>query len=150
MSGRIVKGGDVSYATYLFLHLLAALAFMASIIPIGLFLAKPDPSLGGRMAGLIAYSYVIFYFCFCDSKHHRGYSLRKKEARKELPRLMRFHLLLLVLLSALHAILWHVSQHLPSSWLAGFYWIFFIFTFSQLYVFRGILSRVDPDGDKPY
>jgi len=133
---------------------------MACFGIIGVFLSQEVPSLGLRIASLLAYSYLIFYYSFCDSKSLRGYSLRKEGVRRELPRLSGIHLLFLVLFFALHAIAWQVQQHLPSSWLADrgreaspfgvvVFLVFAIHLFTQLYISRKILSRVGPVEVKP-
>jgi hypothetical protein len=51
-----------------------------------------------QITSAFGYTAWVFFLIFCDSRAWRGYSLRKKEVRQELPRLLSMHAAFLALL----------------------------------------------------
>ena len=58
----------------------------------------------------------VLYLVFCDSRYWRGYSLRRKEVQRELPRLLSMHMAFLVFLVVVETIALWARPHLPSYW----------------------------------
>jgi hypothetical protein len=102
---------------------------------------------------LIVDTEFVFFFVFCNSRSWRGYSLRNKTVRQQLPHLLQIHCLFLVLLIAVETFALSERPHLPDSWIAkpgprlmspfesGLLLIGMAIVITQVLISRRILSR---------
>jgi len=69
-----------------------------------------------QITSIFGYTAGVLYLVFCDSRYWRGYSLRRKEVQRELPRLVSMHMAFLVFLVVVETIALWARPHLPSYW----------------------------------
>lgn len=112
-----------------------------------------DRPFGIQIVSLIADTGLVFFFVFCDSRAWRGYSLRDKRVRQELPHLLGIHSLFLIVIGLLLTFVLSEQSLLPASWLVesgpkhespfevGLIFIGVAVVMTQAWIYRKILRR---------
>lgn len=77
-----------------------------------------DKPFGIQVVSVIAETEFVVLLVFFDTKSWRGYSLRNKTVRQQLPHLLRIHTVVLGLIFAVLTIALSAIPHLPDIWFA--------------------------------
>jgi hypothetical protein len=88
------------------------------VLVLVLYIVLADEPFGIQVATIVAYTGFVFFSVFCDSRWLKGYSLRQKAVRKEIPLLLAIHAVFLVVVFMVLTIALSLRPSLPASWLA--------------------------------
>ena len=88
-----------------------------AVVTAFLYIVLYGRPLGTQLATSVAYTGVIFFYVFCDSRGVRGYDLRSKKVQGQLPRILTLHCGALLLLFLVQTYELSLRSQLPESWL---------------------------------
>jgi hypothetical protein len=82
-----------------------------------LYIVLDNRAFGIQLATSVAYTGVIFFYMFCDSRGVRGYDLRNKKVQGQVPGILAIHCGSLLLLFLVQTYELSLRPQLPDSWL---------------------------------